>query len=357
MKITKMIDGHMHIPQWVRSDGKSIFEVINDYCETNNIAYVDNMCCSNNNNLWGGYEADQSILGAIAKLENPRVFSHGCLYIPQDVSLTKQYRFKDQMEELMELGLDGVKICDFKPDAYVKLSVEARLEEYDEYMSHCEKYNVHMCWHVADPDFFWDESKVSENIKKAGWFYGDSKFPTYEKLIAYTYEMIEKHPKLHVQLAHAFFKSNEPDEIDAMLDKYPNVTIDLAPGGEMFDGFKAHYDKWHSIFRKHSDRFIYATDGTVTVSPERLNMLSDRVLTFLATDEEKELGVHTVCGIKLEQEHLDNILYKNHDRTVGFTPRQINKAALKKYIERYLPLMADTRNKQLTEEYYRKNLL
>ena len=71
---TKIIDGHMHILQWERSDGKSTFDVIEEYRSQNGIAYVDNMCCSNNGDLWDGYEADQSILGAVAKLENPHVF-------------------------------------------------------------------------------------------------------------------------------------------------------------------------------------------------------------------------------------------------------------------------------------------
>ena len=74
---------------------------------------------------------DQSILGSIAKLENSHVFTHGCLYIPQDVNLTKQYDFVNQLEEMMELGLDGIKICDFKPDAYKILNVEHRLDEYE----------------------------------------------------------------------------------------------------------------------------------------------------------------------------------------------------------------------------------
>ena len=354
----KKIDGHMHIPQWVRSDGKSAFAVIEEYQKNNDVAYVDNMCCSNNANLWEGYEMDQSILGAIAKLENPSVFTHGCLYIPQDETQLRQYNFKSQLEELMEIGLDGVKICDFKPDAYQVLNVEKHLEEYDEYISCCEKYGVHMCWHVADPDFFWDETKVSDRIKKLGWFYGNGFYPSYEKLIAFAYQMIDRHPKLRVLLAHAFFKSNEPDEVERLLEKYPNVSIDFAPGGEMFDGFRTHYDKWYGIFRKYSDRFVYATDASTLQTAERMSYLAQNVLRFLQTDDVFDFSTeHVAHGIGLEQEHLENMLYKNHERAVGAAPRAINRTALKKYIDRYLPLMPDSQNKRLTEEYYRKNLL
>lgn len=353
-----MIDSHMHIPQWLRNDGKSAFEVIEDYRRENNIMFVDNMCCTSNGNLWGGFEADQSILGAIAKLENPNVFVHGCLYIPNDAVESKKYSFTDQLDELMELGMDGIKICDFKPDAYKRLNVEQNLEEYEKYISCCEKYNVHMCWHIADPDFFWDGSAVPEEIKRANWFYGDGTYPSYEKLIAYACEMLDKHPKLRVQLAHAFFKSNEPSEIEAILEKYPNVTIDLAPGGEMFDGFRTHYDSWFKIFRRYSDRFLYATDASTTYSTEGMTGIAQKVLRFLSTDDIFAYSdKNTAHGIKLEREHLDNILYKNHERTVGRSPRQINRSALKKYIDRYLKLMPPSENSRMIEEYYRKDLL
>lgn len=354
----KIIDGHMHILQWERYDGKSTFEVVDGYMERNGLSFVDNMCCSNNADLWSGYEPDQSILGAISKLENPKVFTHGCLYIPKDKAEAKKYSFTSQLDELMEIGLDGVKICDFKPDAYKLLGVGDRLEEYDEYVSYCEKHGVHMCWHVADPDFFWDESRVSEKIKQRGWFYGDGSYPTYEHLMSLAYKLIDSHPKLHVTLAHAFFKSNEPDKTEALLKANPNVTIDLAPGPEMFEGFRLNYEKWYRIFREYSDRFIFATDASNKASYEWTTHLVRDELRFLTTDDEFEFSDGYVTkGVKLEDEYLSNILYRNHEREVGAKPREINKAALKKYIQRYLPLCPDSRNKALTEEYLKKNLL
>ena len=69
------------------------------------------------------------------------------------------------------------------------------------------------------------------------------------------------------------------------------------------------------------------------------------------------MGNYFTKGIMLEQEHLDNILYKNHERIVGKKPREINKTALKRYIDRYLPYVPESRNTQLTLEYYRKNII
>ena len=82
------------------------------------------------------------------------------------------------------------------------------------------------------------------------------------------------------------------------------------------------------------------------------------VLRFLSTDDRFTFAdTYQVHGIRLEQGHLENILHKNHENAVGCTPRPIHRPALKKYIERYLPLMPDSRNRQMTESYYRKQLL
>ena len=353
-----MIDGHMHIAQWENEQNGSVFENIRKYQEDNHIIAVDNMCCSNNGNLWQGFEADQSILGAISKLENDTVFTHGCLYIPENPALRPAFTFRDQLDELMELGLDGIKICDFKPDAYKLFRVEEHLEEYDDFIGYCEKYDVHMCWHIADPEYFWDPDKTPEDSRKCGWFYGDDSYATFERLINLTYVFLDHHPRLHVMLAHMFFKSYQPDEIISLLERYPNAAIDFAPGWGMFLGFRAHHEKWRQIFRKYSDRFLYATDCTLPASLTALRQSAQDVLRFLQTEDEFENSNKGLTrGVGLEQEHLENILYKNHERIVGKKPREINRAALKKYIERYLPLIPASKNTQRTEEYYRKYLL
>ena len=354
----KVIDGHMHLARWEGNDGRNVFEELLEYEERSGISAVDNMCSTNNGDLWDGFEADQSILGAIAKLENPTVFTHGCLYLPKDYTDFKGFDFKDQLDELMGIGLDGIKICDFKPDAYKLFKVDKHLYEYDDFIGYCEKNSVHMCWHVADPKDFWDPDNASEVSKAKGWFYGDGTYPSYETLMDMTYNFLDEHPKLNVLLAHMFFKSFDPDEMVALLEKYPNVCIDMAPGWEMFSGFFAYHDKWEQIFKKYSTRFLYATDRTIPGDIDYLCASAHHVLRFLETDDEFDVNYgHRTKGIRLEGDELDNVLYKNHERTVGQRPREIDKTALKKYIQKYLPLLEDSRNKQFAEEYYRKNLI
>ncbi len=358
----KIVDAHMHICQWILPNGENTFDALRQYQKNNNIDFLDIMCCSNNSDLWDGYEMDQCILAAIAKLENPTVFAHGCMYIPkisESEKIPSEFRFTDQLGALMEIGFDGIKFCEFKPDSFKLHNMKKRLEDFLPYFEYCEKYNIPMCWHCADPDRFWDKDKIPQSAIDLGWYYGgDEEYPSYERICEFTFKLLDSFPKLRVMLAHTFFKSYHPDEMVTLFEKYPNVTIDLAPGWEMFTGFRLYRDKWYDIFRRYSNRILFATDATTTDGIDCMDNFAQKVLQFLRTDDIFDVpGKNIAHGIKLEKEYLDNILYKNSLFIVGENPKPINKNALKKYIEKYLPIMPNTKNKEMIEEYYHKNLL
>ena len=212
---------------------------------------------------------------------------------------------------------------------------------------------------MADPDNFWDPKRSPPMAFECNWFYGDGTFPTYESLYEQTYAILDKHPNLHAMFAHAFFLSEHPDQVRELFRKYPRVTIDLSPGWEMFDGFRLYYDEWMDIFRTYSDRILYATDATVTAcSSEYVNHLASCVHRYLTDGASFDVpGNHVAQGIALEAEHAEKILYTNAKRIVGDKPREIDRALLRDYIRRFLPLIPDSRNKVMIEDYWRKNLL
>ncbi len=357
----KRIDAHMHISQWFLPNGQTSFEVLEQYQKDNHIEHVANMCCTNNANLWNGYELDQCMIAAVCKFLNPSAYIYGCLVIPDtsaDVKIPDEIRFENQAAHLMEIGFDGIKCCDFKPDAFKLYEVEKRLDDYEKYFAYCEKYNIPMCWHVSDPQTFWDASQVPQWAKQANWFYGHPSYPTYEHLYELTYGFLDRHPKLRVMLAHAFFLSENPKEVITLFEKYPNVTLDLAPGWEMFDGFRKHYDAWYHIFRQYSDRILYATDATMSTGLAYVDSLAQNVYRFLTTADTFEVpGNYVAHGIQLEDAHLDRILCNNFKRIAGDSPKELHLGALKRYFDTYLPFMPDSQNKQQLANFYRKNLL
>ncbi len=350
----KRIDAHMHVCQWFSKDLCTAFEALERYQQENEIESVDIMACSNENNLWDGYELDQNIIAAITKLEVPSTYIHGCMVIPP---LSEEARFQDQLEELYAMGFDGIKCCEYKPDSYKIHQMDQREEAFEAYFSWCEAHHFPMCWHVADPDTFWHWETVPDWAKEANWFYGDGSFPSYEALYQKTYAILDRHPNLHVMLAHAYFLSGKPDEVRALFGKYPRVTLDLAPGWEMFEGFYTHRAEWSDIFRTYSDRILYATDADMTASVQQSGKLAKDVYRFLTTDDEFTTnGDYRTKGIALEEEHLHKILYTNAKRIVGNRPRPIDKGLLRKHIQKMLPILPDTRNRQMIEQYLRKRL-
>ncbi len=359
MSKTRRIDAHMHIAQWYLPDGTTAFDVLRQYRKDNGIDAVDNMCCSNQNNLWGGYEADQNIIAAIMKLEVPSSYIHGAMFIPDipaEQPIPREFDFVSQAEELRAIGFDGFKVCEYKPDSYKLHHMESRAEEFERYFDYCEREDIPMCFHVADPEYFWDKSKLPEWVVKRGWCYDDPSFARFDDLISDTLGILDRHPKLRVMLAHAFFHSHYPERVRALFEKYPNITLDLAPGWEMFEGFRENYDDWYEIFRTYSNRILFATDATLTSGIGYISQIAERVGRFLETDETFETGGnHIAHGIALDGEALENLNFRNAERIVGAEPRPLDRQLLGAYIKRYLPLLPETRNKRAIEEYYRKN--
>ncbi len=358
---TPKIDAHLHINRWRANDGTPVFDSVRRYLRESSFDSIDNMCCSNNANLWDGYERDQNILAAVVKLEIPETYAHGCMMIPtpeEEAADPARFDFVEQLEMLTAMGFDGIKFCEFKPDSYKIHQMDERLESFEPYFAYCEKHHVPMCWHIADPEEFWDAEKVPHVAIEAGWFYGNGTFPAQEDLYRKTYAILDRHPNLTVVLAHAFFLSNKPAEARALFRKYPNVSIDLAPGWEMFDGFRTHYDDWAEIFRTHADRILIATDAEVSGGGDFPLTIDERVTGFLTNTDTVELPWgYTIRGIALEEPHRSKIFAENCRRIVGETPKPIDRAVLKEYIKRYLPIIPPSENTAALEEYYRKNLL
>ena len=359
LKMAKIIDAHMHISNWQDSDGKLTVDILKEYCQNMKIDSVVDMCCSNNGNLlsWG-MQPDQCVLAAIMKYQLPQTYVFGCLLFPDMVKgeAPKEFDFKYQVEMLDAMGFDGFKICEFKPDSYKINNMERLLVDYEPYLTYCEEHDIPMCWHVADPDCFWDPEMVSDDVKQRGWFYGDPSYPQYDYLQKIAYQLLDRHPKLRVMLAHAFFISEYPERMIALLEKYPNVTIDLAPGWEMFAGFKHHYEKWYEIFRKYSNRFLFATDtglGNIGYA----TLLAENELRFLKTTDEFETpGNYQTRGIALEKEHLDKILSGNCVKMLGEQPKPLDKNIFKEYCKTFMPYIPDSKNKPEIEKFLKNNI-
>ena len=111
-------------------------------------------------------------------------------------------------------------------------------------------------------------------------------------------ELFTLEPRLKVIWAHAGMSSG-PQAVSALLDRYPNLSVDLAirngdvaPGGVLDPG-------WRAVFLRHPDRFLAGTDTWVTSRWEALPGSVSEVRTYLN---------------QLPRDVAEKIAYKNAER-------------------------------------------
>ncbi len=111
-------------------------------------------------------------------------------------------------------------------------------------------------------------------------------------------ELFTIEPRLKVIWAHAGMSSG-PQAVGVLLDRYPNLSVDLAirngdvaPGGVLDPG-------WRAVFLRHPDRFLAGTDTWVTSRWDALPGSVTEVRTYLK---------------QLPPEVAEKIAYKNAER-------------------------------------------
>lgn len=91
--------------------------------------------------------------------------------------------------------------------------------------------------------------------------YKHPELPTYEDQIAARDRMLEKNPELIFVGAHMGSLEWSVDELAKRLDKFPNMSIDLAARiGQVFFQTIEDREKVREFFIKYQDRILYATD-------------------------------------------------------------------------------------------------
>jgi hypothetical protein len=111
-------------------------------------------------------------------------------------------------------------------------------------------------------------------------------------------ELFTLEPRLRVIWAHAGMSSG-PQAVGALLDRYPNLWVDLAiRNGDVAPGGVLDAD-WRAVFLRHPDRFLAGTDTWVTSRWEALPGSVAEVRTYLN---------------QLPREVAEKIAYKNAER-------------------------------------------
>lgn len=333
MRQENLIDTHMHIEAWENEEFEFIdcFEKHREDADLRSL----NICAIPSKQR----TFCNNIMCALYKLAHPNTYIHGgfdhIIYpitesMPKDADLITQYR------EMMDIGFDGIKLIEGKPTVLKTLGNNLNHPALDKLYKVMENDGTHIVFHINDPIDCWDKSKTSKEFIDKGWFYGDGTYPTYEELYNQALTLFSRHPKLNATVAHFFFCGDKPQRVADLLEKYPNLTVDLTPGCEMYHSFERQHSFFREFFKKYSEKVLLGTDGTFPWLTKTHVWCIDILSRFIATEDKMMAFDDSILtGLGIEGEAKENIFYKNYERIVGKEPKKINKTALKDYVNKY----------------------
>ena len=338
-------DGHIHMHRWYFKENDTYFtHGLEEYRRVCGLKYIALASLPSGNPIPAPRDVSNNIMCAFYKLLNENTFAYGGFIYPSYPAKAEEMEnmsLLTQLDELNEIGFDGIKMLEGKPNLYERVGQPLDSDFFEAAFEKMEKNGTYILMHAIDPESFW-ASPTKENIEK-GWCYGDSsKYPTSETLYNQIDNILAKHPKLNLCLAHFFFCSEKPERVAKMLDSYENLAIDITPGGEMYIGFNKNPEYFKEFFTKYQDRIIFGTDMDFSPFIEAGMWLCDRQYRFFATDETLDsFDDHRITGIKINDEAVQKIFSDNLLNKLNGKPKEINKEALKRYIEKYKHLIAD----------------
>lgn len=247
--------------------------------------------------------------------------------------------FETQLQQLLDVGCDGLKLLMGKPGPRKELNHPLDGPIFQPFLAMAETLQIPVLWHSGDPPEFWDEATVPLWARGRGWSY-DSTFPSKPQIEAEMSRVFSRHPKLKLILPHFYFLSDRLDDAAELLSNYPAYSLDLAPGVEMFHNFTANYDASRQFFIDHADRILYGTDFGVYCGWHRdRGMMVRRFLetadTFdvpddilMSPDDRPPLR-----GLGLPEDVLQNIYVENFRRVIGTTPKPLNLKAMQDWMK------------------------
>ena len=310
-----LVDCHVHAE---KTEGITVLE---DIWQRYRIDKMNILATSSYSEEWVANNA----ICLLFKLRHPgRAFGFGSLYYPPSGTPTDGKELLDQVQWLMSLGFDGMKMLDGKPDNRKRIGIPLDSPIYDLYLDYLVENKLPLLYHVNDPAIFWNKGKVPQYVIDLKWAYLDDSFVSKDGLYREIDGILEKHPGLKVIFTHFYFMDDESIERESVfLDCWPDVSFDVTPGW-LFKSFGRDLDGWRAFFMKYQDRILFATDNDYGTSKELIYVIR----TVLETDNEVEFWNTELHGMKLDRTELEKIYGANFHRYAGVCARKVETAPL-----------------------------
>lgn len=236
---------------------------------------------------------------------------------------------------MVSAGARGLKFELGKPDMHWMPMDDPRLDPiYDK----AEKLGIPIMYHSNDPeDFFYPVNQfnfwLGVNQGKTGCEQGywgrREQVVSREQLICERENMLRKHPNATFILAHLGFLSRQLPLLSDILERYPNVYIEVACALEELLGRSPEESAAFMTFYSH--RILFGTDGGInSMTQSSWKTFLDKHFAILETDRDELPSPYTrswkIHGLNLSREVLERIYYKNAEellsRPVSLTTAQ-----------------------------------
>jgi hypothetical protein len=239
-----------------------------------------------------------------------------------------------QARQLIAAGADGIKMIEGKPNTQKGIGLALNAATYDGFYGFLASEEIPLLLHVGDPATFWDGDACPPWARRRGWFWGDGTHASLEELYGQVADVLGRFAGLQVTLAHFYFLSDDRPRAEALLDRHPNVRLDVTPGSEMYVNFSRDPGGWRDFFERYRDRILFGTDNSAPRDGDAAGqaaVLVARQRRFFETAEPFDTEWGTLHGLGLLPDALRLLYADNFLRWAGGEPRPLDTAAATEY--------------------------
>lgn len=239
-----------------------------------------------------------------------------------------------QLEFMMDVGCDGWKLLESKPSVYRQLQIPLDGPVFEDAFAMAEREHIPVTWHAGDPATFWDADKAPRFAVENHWLCIGEGYPSLQEIYRQVENVLERHPRLRVSMAHLYFTSDDRPHAERLLERYEDFRLDLTPGVEMYQSFVTDPEGWSGFFEKYQDRLIFGTDLSDTeheVVFSDQDKLFDRIHRVLSSGDAVEIAGVSGRGLGLSQEIQEKLYRKNFLDRIAGAPRPLNSSGLRAY--------------------------
>lgn len=278
-------------------------------------------------------DATQNALGILFKCLDPNHYAFGSLHY------RFEYDFAQEVQTLWDIGFDGLKMIENKPTERKKLGYAQDDPRYDAMYRRAAQLDMPLLVHINDPRDFWDIRRAPAWAVEAGYAYVDGTYVSFEQILRESVHMMEKHPNLRVCFAHMMFLSDNSPQLEGLMERFPNLHLDITSGTEMYHNFTHAPVSWKRFFYRYGDRILYGTDNCNRVGEHEQQIgdtINDLQKRFLTEDVRFPLWDDEIQGFGLEKTLVQKITRDNFRRFASPVPRPLERKKATAYVRNRL---------------------